>query len=313
MKKTIVLCVCAFVATVSLWAQDIIVTSDAQKIEAKIVEVSKTQIKYKEKDNPDGPTFVLETAEISSVIYANGKVVVYQQPVAKEPTVETPQAAAVATPAATEVTDYNAEILLLSGQVIKGRLMEIANKYVAYTQNGKYLTVPASQVEKVTDLRNGQVTLYQGKYLDDDQASNSSLANTAKTTGHIYRDNGEYMYNNTYISAKEVERILERDNKAAYKQWKKAEGYLVGGAVCTGIGGGLVVGGLLSLISKNYAACIGIECASLVPLSIGLGLACGASAQYNKAIDIYNAKADRAAVQLKWQIAVNGIGVALAF
>ena len=36
----------------SAYAQDIIVTNDAQKIEAKIIEVSKTAIKYKEL-NPD--------------------------------------------------------------------------------------------------------------------------------------------------------------------------------------------------------------------------------------------------------------------
>ena len=58
-------------------AQDVIVTMDGQKIDAKILEVSKSEIKYKEKDYLDGPTFVLETAEISSIIYGNGKVVSY--------------------------------------------------------------------------------------------------------------------------------------------------------------------------------------------------------------------------------------------
>ena len=70
MKKLITLCVCAIMAT-TIYAQDIIVTTDAQKIEAKILEVSKTEIKYKEKDNLDGPTFILETKDISSIIYSN--------------------------------------------------------------------------------------------------------------------------------------------------------------------------------------------------------------------------------------------------
>jgi hypothetical protein len=39
----------------------------------------------------------------------------------------------------------------------------------------------------------------------------------------------------------------------------------------------------------------------------------GANAQYNKAIDIYNSKYDHAAVQLKWQVAPNGVGLAIAF
>lgn len=60
-------------------AFDIIITTDANKIEAKITEVSKSEIRYKEKDNIDGPTFVLETADVHSILYANGKVVVYNQ------------------------------------------------------------------------------------------------------------------------------------------------------------------------------------------------------------------------------------------
>ena len=65
--------------TLATWAQDIIITTDAQKIEAKILEVSKSEIRYKEKDNLDGPTFVLGTDEINSIIYSNGKVVLYNQ------------------------------------------------------------------------------------------------------------------------------------------------------------------------------------------------------------------------------------------
>lgn len=58
-------------------AQDIIITKEAKKIEAKILEVSKSDIKYKELDNLEGPTFILETSEINTIIYSNGKVVLY--------------------------------------------------------------------------------------------------------------------------------------------------------------------------------------------------------------------------------------------
>lgn len=71
---------CLLFITLSLTAQDIIVTTDARKIEAKILEVSKSEIKYKEFDNIDGPTFILETAEISSITFSNGKVRLYNQP-----------------------------------------------------------------------------------------------------------------------------------------------------------------------------------------------------------------------------------------
>ena len=58
---------------------DVILTKDANKIDAKITEVSKSEIRYKEKDNLDGPTFVLETTDIHSILYANGKVALYNQ------------------------------------------------------------------------------------------------------------------------------------------------------------------------------------------------------------------------------------------
>ena len=60
-------------------AQDVIITSDSRKIDAQIIEVSQTEVRYKEKDNPNGPTFVLNTKEISSIIYANGSVSSFNQ------------------------------------------------------------------------------------------------------------------------------------------------------------------------------------------------------------------------------------------
>ena len=236
MKHRILFCLTMLLLSSIAFAQDIIVTKDAKKIEATILEVSKSEIKYKEVDNPNGPTFILETEEISSIIYSSGKVVVYNQ---------------------------NAE------------------------DNAK-------------------------ETVKEEEVINKEEVSPQEANGRIYRENGEYYYKGTFISAKEVERILERENTAAYEQWRKAHGMLVGGAVCTGIGSGLVIGGLVSLISSPIA-CIAIECSALVPLGIGLGLTLGSSSGYNKAIDIYNSKYDHAAVQLKWHVAPTEVGLAIAF
>lgn len=83
MTKIIVIA-CAVMASMTLVAQDIIVTNDAKKIEAKILEVSTSEIRYKELDYLDGPIFILRADEINSIIYANGKVVCYNQPKSKE-------------------------------------------------------------------------------------------------------------------------------------------------------------------------------------------------------------------------------------
>ena len=68
----------AMIATTMLFAQDVIVTTDSKKIEAKILEVSKQQVKYVDFNNQEGPTFVLATDEISSIIFSNGQVKVYE-------------------------------------------------------------------------------------------------------------------------------------------------------------------------------------------------------------------------------------------
>lgn len=303
-------CLVFILMTAPIFAQDIIVTTDAKKIEAQILEVSKSEIKYKEYDNLDGPTFIISTDEISSIIYKNGKVVLYNQPNDIKSTIES-------TESKSQVQENIATILLLSGNTKKGKLVEMNSNYVSFLENEVKITIPASEINTVT-LGNGQTRTYtnvstmQEKNIQSKSTVNSKNSEENKN-GRIFRDNGQYFYNDTYISSKEVERILQRENAAAYNQWKKAEGMLIGGSICTGIAGGLAIGGLFPLISKNYIATIGMECAAIVPLSIGLGLTLGASTHYNKAIDIYNSKYDHTAIQLKWQITPNGVGLALAF
>ena len=332
MKNRILFSVFALLATVIVSAQDIIVTTDAQKIEAKITEVSKSEIKYKEQNYLDGPTFVLATDEISSIIYSNGKVVLYNQssqpakptetqPVAQasvQPVAQVSVQPAVQTtepPAATanepKITDKTVTILLLSGHTLTGELEELNSKYVAYTTNGERKTVPASQIQSVT-FPNGQVKTYTEALKEQETATSNQ--DTPKTSGRIYRCQGnEYMYNDTYISSLEVARIISRENKQAYEHWEKANGYLIGGAVCFGVAGGCLLGSIYPYVKGMYTAAIILDCVSVAPFAIGLGLTIGALTQQTKAIDLYNSKYDQAAVQLRWSVAPNGLGLALAF
>ena len=307
--------IAALLLSFGAYAQDIIVTTDAKKIEAKITEVTKSEIRYKEKDYIDGPTFVISTDEISSIIYANGKVVLYSQPNVPAPVPE-PEPE-VKQPV---IDESIAEITLLSGRTITAHIVELRSDHVTYTIDDNESVLPASQLTKVTFLHNGQVKIYNQDAAPAIATTKTTVPRTEQpvpttpqTSGRIYRDGREYMHNNRFISSKEVARILEREDKAAYKQWKKAEGMLIGGSVCAGIGGGLVLGGLFSLTSGNAAPCLIIDCCALVPLGIGLGLCLGANTRYNKAIDIYNSKYDQAAVQLQWRVAPNEVGLAIAF
>lgn len=73
---TLTMIVCAMQMIV---AQDVIVTRQAERIDAKVLEVSETEIKYKKTSNLNGPTFVLSTEKIASILYANGEVQVFEQ------------------------------------------------------------------------------------------------------------------------------------------------------------------------------------------------------------------------------------------
>lgn len=74
MKKLLLLLALVLAASLSALAQDIIILKSSEKIKAKIVEISSSEIAYKKVNYLDGPTFRLDLSEVSSVIYANGDV-----------------------------------------------------------------------------------------------------------------------------------------------------------------------------------------------------------------------------------------------
>ena len=53
-------------------SQDLIVFKDASEIEAKVLEIRKNDLSYKQWTNLDGPTYVVEKAEVLFIKYANG-------------------------------------------------------------------------------------------------------------------------------------------------------------------------------------------------------------------------------------------------
>lgn len=76
MKKFCLLMV-VIVSSMLSFAQDIIITCDAKRIESKIQEVSLTEVRYQTWDNLDGPVFVLPTSEISVITFQNGTIQVF--------------------------------------------------------------------------------------------------------------------------------------------------------------------------------------------------------------------------------------------
>lgn len=70
---------------VSASAQDIIVTKDGKKTEAKVTEVEVDVIKYKKYGDDNGPTYTIKKSDISTILYENGTVDVFKdEPQAKQ-------------------------------------------------------------------------------------------------------------------------------------------------------------------------------------------------------------------------------------
>jgi len=57
----------------SVYAQDLIILRDGNTIEARVLEISPTEIRYKRFDHLDGPTIVIMAVNVLSIRYENGR------------------------------------------------------------------------------------------------------------------------------------------------------------------------------------------------------------------------------------------------
>ena len=73
MKKLLIVCILLLPIAGTLKAQDIIVTKEGKDIQAKVLEITETEIKYLDFENQDGPTYTLNKANVVLIRYQNGK------------------------------------------------------------------------------------------------------------------------------------------------------------------------------------------------------------------------------------------------
>lgn len=78
MKKIISFFMFCLFLTQICFAQDIIITRDSKRIDAKVEEISETEVKYHRQDNLTGPVFVIKTSQISSIVFSNGSVQTFE-------------------------------------------------------------------------------------------------------------------------------------------------------------------------------------------------------------------------------------------
>lgn len=96
MKRFVLLLVAAFFGALGASAQDLIVKTDSTRIEARVLEITPENVRYKRFSNPEGPTYVLPALEIRYIRYANGEVEYYNT---RETLPAVPPAPAAETPA----------------------------------------------------------------------------------------------------------------------------------------------------------------------------------------------------------------------
>ena len=79
MKKFFLLFVGLFGSLVVSQAQDLITTKKGEDIQAKILEISSNEIKYKRYSNLDGPSYIISTSEVLMVRYENGEKDIFNE------------------------------------------------------------------------------------------------------------------------------------------------------------------------------------------------------------------------------------------
>lgn len=78
MKKLIFTTLITIFTLTLCFSQDVITTRSGESIQAKVLEVGQTEIKYKKFDNPEGPVYWILKSVVLMVKYENGTVDVFK-------------------------------------------------------------------------------------------------------------------------------------------------------------------------------------------------------------------------------------------
>lgn len=79
MKKLIILFVFTLLTALTVSAQDRIVRTDASEVNARVMEITPDEVRYKRVSNLDGPTYVQPISGVHYILYANGEKEVFNE------------------------------------------------------------------------------------------------------------------------------------------------------------------------------------------------------------------------------------------
>lgn len=315
--KSLLTFVAALAVSTLAFAGDIIVTRDSKKIDAKILEVSKSEIKYKEIDNLDGPTFILETSEISSVIYSNGKVQLYESESKKsEPEIVTNEQIVSSNEISETEPQTSPEITpdiihLVTGGAMTVIVQDVKQGVLYYKDwnnpNGATMTMNISDILNI-QYANGAIQVY-----NHNATSNSVVVKESAITQpkYITRAGNKYIYDGQTMQGRvfnssAYSKFLEANCQSAYDKFNT-------GTIVAACGWGFFIGGVTVDVafswwvpSTGYAALVA-EVASIPLLITGY-------CQMHKSAEIFNMQcANNTAYSWSINSSKDGIGLAFNF
>ncbi len=270
-------------------AADVLFLRNGVQIIGTITDMTETTVSYTRADRPKSLVFSTPMEQIEKIIFSDGSM-------------------AQIADAQTTTTQYAQTTATQYTQTAQ------ATAVPQYTQAATQTAVqPAVQATAQTAVQPAVQTTVQTTAQTTAQTTQTTAQPTKSAVagkGRIYRDKFEYMYDDKYISEKEVERVI-RTNYAAYEEWQSAKRMITAGWVMVGLSSaGLIA--TLGCIPAGGAAVGGAAAGTVVFASVGAGLAIGSLKRMDKAITIYNAQIDMA-TELHLFAAPEGIGVAVRF
>ena len=188
----------SFIALVSIsmnsFSQDVITPVLGNDIQAKVIEVTKTDIAYKKWDNPNGPTLIIAKSDVLVISYADGKkeVLYIQEKLAidvaetKEvvnakdnESIKVSETKASVTKLDTSSKDNPAIITLKSGEDIQAFVLEVNKESIVYktthSSQDSMMTIPIAEVLLISYADGTKDLIYKQYNVSNELQSNVKL------------------------------------------------------------------------------------------------------------------------------------------
>ncbi len=226
-KFLFILFVCLGQLALAQSTPDKINKKDKTIIDAIVVEISKNEIQYKKFSSPNGATFSVPTAEVSSIVYASGYIDVMDvsdapvaSPIVKNTTIEprTTTDTSVHTPSKTDATNTSPTVSETASAEKK------AKKSKNKAATGPVERSPASGDESKTtvtklDGKQEAISLPSSDFtgLDIDKIPKSGLDKDERLPAEYA---GEYQWKSSDKGGREIAWLFEWDNVTLIaKEW----------------------------------------------------------------------------------------------